>query len=127
MQEGNHAESIIKIISRPARSVKQSSSRLLSGNPAIRVRRLTKRTRTLYSTQFSIREYIIYPHHEHNASSNFVVAGRLARKLGIINIYVLYLHADIDSTCTPNIANLTGVHSTFIKLVRCSHSLGPGS
>ena len=42
MQEGNQAESIIKIISRPARSVKQSSSRLSSGNPAIRVRQIDK-------------------------------------------------------------------------------------
>jgi hypothetical protein len=59
MQEGHQAESIIKIISRPARSVKQSSSRLSSGNPAIQVRQIDKAHKDMYSTQFSIREYSI--------------------------------------------------------------------
>jgi hypothetical protein len=64
----------------------------------------------LYSTHLSIREYIIFPHHEHN-TINFVDAGRLARKFGIIIIYALASSEEMDSVRTSNIANFIDVQS----------------
>ncbi len=44
-----------------------------------------------------LRGYIVFPQFEHNSSAHFVDAGRLARRLGIVNIHSLYSPEELTS------------------------------
>jgi len=81
-----------------------------SSDPAIRAWQIDKAHKDIIFD--SLRGYILYPQHEHNASGHFVDAGRLARKLGTINIHALYSSAEIDLARTKMIEDLADVHST---------------
>ena len=45
----------------------------------------------------SLRGYILYPQHEHNASAHFVDAADLAKQTGTINIHALYSVAEMKA------------------------------
>jgi hypothetical protein len=74
---------------------------IFSSDPAERVRQIDKAHKDIVFD--SLRGYILYPQHEHNASTHFVDAGRLARKLGTVNIHALYSSDEMDSARTLNV------------------------
>ena len=81
-----------------------------SSDPATRARQIEKAHKDIVFD--SLRGYILYPQHEHNASTHFVDAGRLARKLGTVNIHALYSSSEMDSARASMIAEATDIHST---------------
>jgi hypothetical protein len=80
-----------------------------SSDPATRAKQIEKAHKDIAFD--SLRGYIVYPQHEHNASSHFVDAGRLARKLGTINIHALYSSAEMDSARAEMLAEAAEVQS----------------
>ncbi len=80
-----------------------------SSDPATRAKQIKKAHQDIAFD--SLRGYIVYPQHEHNASSHFVDAGRLARKLGTINIHALYSSAEMDSARAEMLAEAADVQS----------------
>jgi hypothetical protein len=66
-----------------------------SSNPAVRAQQIVKAHADI--TNDCLRGYIVFPQFEHNSSAHFVDAGRLARRLGIINIHSLYSSEELTS------------------------------
>ena len=50
------------------------------------------------------RGYILFPQLEHNASSHFVDATKLARKVGTVNIHALFSHDEMQSASKAAVA-----------------------
>jgi len=80
-----------------------------SKNPAIRSQQAKKAHEDIIFD--SLRGYILFPQHEHNGSTHFVDAGRLARNLGTINIHALYSSAEMESARAATLAEAVDVHS----------------
>ena len=102
----------IKLVNNPKQPGKESWRRFNLYQPATTLReiielsttarnpkvRAEQRKKALDDIIFdSLRGYILYPQHEHNASAHFVDAADLAKQTGTINIHALYSVAEMKA------------------------------
>ena len=102
----------IKLVDNPKQPGKESWRRYNKYQPATTLREIIELSTTAKNPKIraeqrkkalddiifdSLRGYILYPQHEHNASAHFIDATELARQNGTINIHALYSVAEMKS------------------------------
>ena len=107
---------LIKLVDNPKKPGSESFKRYARYQPATTLRQLVELSATSSKpaervkqakkahddiTNDSLRGFILFPQHEHNASAHFVNASRLAHQLNTINVHVAY------SSIAPTVSDTT--------------------